>query len=303
MDKFSTVYFSKDLDSENIYEMYTLLNRRFSHSGRTCIKVHTGELGNKNFLTADYLEDFINKIGNATVVECNTAYNGERNTTEKHLKLLKKHGWNRFNVEILDDESILDLNINGKILKKNLVGKKIENYDNCIVISHFKAHPMGGFGGALKQLSIGFASSKGKQLIHGHGNLEIGRENLKNVESDNQDAFIDCMADAAASVVNYFGNEHIAYINILKNISESCDCDSNAPEPCMKDIGILSSLDPVAIDQVSIDMIRNSNDPGKDKILSRIESRNGERILESAEKLGIGNRSYRLVTIAETEDE
>ena len=295
MSVFANVYYIKDTNPNNIYEMYELLHRKFKSPA---IKVHTGERGNKNFLTPDYLEAFISKIDNPTIVECNTAYKGSRYTTEDHEKLLKDHGWDRWPCDIMDSGGILDLKIDkGKILKRNIVGKTLSNYKTCIVISHVKGHPMGGFGGALKQLSIGFASSKGKVLIHGHGNYEIGEESLSNVKSDNQDAFIDSMADAALSIVDYFGFGNIAYINILKNLSVSCDCDANAPRPCMQDLGILASLDSVAIDQASLDLIEQAKDKGKNKILNRIKEKHGDRILESAERLGIGQRDYKLITV------
>ena len=307
-EKYSTVFFTWNLDlsSELFFDFYISCISSFGKlTAPLCIKVHTGEEGNRNYLRPDYLKDFIHRIDpdeekvEPTIVECNTAYEGSRNTTEKHLKLLDDHEWTKyFKCDILDSEGpdkVLPVK-NYIRIDKNYVGKHIENYKSCIVISHFKAHPMGGFGGALKQLSIGFASSKGKEYIHGFGNFEAGKKSLQDVKSVNQNAFIESMADAASSIVNYFKN-NIVFINILKNIAESCDCDSNAPLPCMDDIGILISADPVAIDQASINLIKKANDKGKDKIINRIESKNGEYILECAQKIGIGNRSYNLLEV------
>lgn len=307
-EKFSTVFFTRNLDlsSELFFEFYlSCINSINKFKAPLCIKVHTGEEGNRNFLQPDYLKEFIYKIDpdkeekEPTIVECNTAYEGSRNTTEKHLKLLDKHNWTKyFKCDILDSEGpdkVLPVKNHIRI-DKNYVGKNIEKYNSCIVISHFKAHPMGGFGGSLKQLSIGFASSKGKEYIHGFGNFEAGKKSLQNVKSVNQNAFIESMADAASSIVDYFKN-NILFINILKNISESCDCDVNAPLPCMDDIGVLISTDPVAIDQASINLIEKANDNGKEKILDRINSKNGDYILECAQRIGIGKRSYNLLEV------
>lgn len=295
--KYPYVYFSRNLDSNNIYEIYKVLDKELEEP--VAVKVHSGEKGNRNFLTIDYLGSFLDSLDyDFLIVECNTAYEGARNTTEKHLKLLKEHGWTKYKTDILDSEQpdkVLSCKNHIRI-DKNYVGKNIDNYNSCIVLSHFKAHPMGGFGGALKQLSIGFASSKGKEYIHGFGNFEAGKKSLKEVESVNQNAFIESMADAAGSIVEYFKN-NIIFINVLKNISESCDCDSNAPLPCMDDIGILISTDPVAIDQACINLIEQSKDKGKNKILKRINSKNGKYILDCAEKNGIGKRDYILVEI------
>lgn len=226
-----------------------------------------------------------------TVVECNTAYDGERNTSTKHKKLISEHGWTIFNVDILDEESpdmVLEIP-NGKTIKKDFVGKNLKNYDSMLVISHFKGHPMGGYGGALKQLSIGVASSYGKAYIHGAGNPE-------KMWDTEQNLFLEAMSDSASAVHNYFkGN--IAYVNVMCNMSVDCDCCAVAEDPCMKDIGILSSLDPVALDQACIDLVKNSNDPGKEHFLERINSRNGIYTIECAEKLGIGLRKYELIVL------
>ena len=240
------------------------------------------------------LKDIIEHV-HGTVVECNTAYDGARDTTEKHTKLMEKHGWSKyFDVDIMDSEGPdTELDIpNGKVIKKNYVGKHLSNYDSMLVLSHFKGHPMGGFGGALKQLSIGIASSKGKRYIHCCGN----DGSYEDMFHQNQDSFLESMADAASSVVKKFeGN--IAYINVMANLSVDCDCCAVAEDPCMKDIGILASLDPVAIDQACIDLIKNSTDPGKDHFLERVSSRHGEHIIDAAYDLGAGNKEYELIEI------
>lgn len=283
------VYFTSTISKEKIVEMFKVLDKELK--GRVAVKVHSGEKGNQNFLHPDFLEDII-KYVDGTVVECNTAYEGERNTTTKHQKLMDEHGWSKyFSVDIMDSEGPdLELDIpKGKRIKKNYLGKNIRNYDSMLVISHFKGHPMGGFGGALKQLSIGCASSYGKAYIHGAGNS-------KNIWSCEQDLFLGSMADAASSVVEYFkGN--ILYINIMCNMSVDCDCCSKAEDPCMKDIGILSSTDPVALDQACIDLIYNSTDEGRDHLIERIESRNGRLIIDASNELGFGIKEYELIKI------
>lgn len=283
------VYFTKNLSSESLVNLYKAA--QVTLNGNVAIKVHSGEEGNQNFLHPEYFKDIIDYV-KGTVVECNTAYEGKRNTSEKHLQLLEKHGWSKyFNVDLLDEEGpdkVLEIP-NGKIIKKNYVGKDIEKYDSMLVLSHFKGHTMGGYGGALKQLSIGMASSYGKANIHGAGDpskLWTAEHNL----------FLESMADAAKSVVDYFkGN--IAYINVMANMSVDCDCCSVAEDPCMKDIGILLSTDPVAIDQACIDLVYNSTDPGKDHLIERITSRNGVHTIESAAKLNVGSREYELISI------
>ena len=269
----SKVYFTKDITPEKVIEMYRALGRELP--GRIAAKVHSGEEGNQNYLHPEFWKPMIHEL-KATVVECNTAYDGARNTTVKHRKLMDAHGWTRyFDVDLMDAEGPdLRLEIPGGLaLKENLLGKNIQNYDSMLVLSHFKGHPMGGYGGALKQLSIGCASSAAPQEV-----------------------FCDAMADAAGSVVDYFkGN--IAYINIMCNLSVDCDCCAVAEDPCMKDIGILSSLDPVALDQACLDLIYASDDPGRDHFIQRVESRNGIRTIEAAAKLGFGSREYELVRL------
>lgn len=283
------VYFTKNLSSESLIKIYNAVGK--SLTGKIAIKVHSGEDGNQNFLHPEYFKDIIEYV-NGTVVECNTAYDGARNTTEKHKELMKKHGWSKyFDVDIMDAEGP-DLEIaipNGKIIKKDYVGKNIQNYNSMLILSHFKGHPMGGYGGALKQLSIGCASSFGKAYIHGAGDPK------KFWDSDH-DEFIESMAEAASAVVNHFkGN--IVYINVMANMSIDCDCCAVAEDPCMKDIGILASTDPIAIDRACLDLVYNSNDPGKDHLIERIESRNGAHIIEHALTLGFGTDKYELINI------
>ena len=288
------VYFIKEITPENIVKAYEALDIKLP--GKVAVKMHSGEKGNQNYLKPEFVKDMINYV-NGTVVECNTAYEGARNYTDKHKQLIKEHGWDKyFPFDLLDAEGPdMKLDIpNGKILKENYVGKNLANYDSMLVLSHFKGHAMGGYGGALKQLSIGCASSAGKSLIHTAGVTNEQKELWNNLPQ--QDHFLESMADAAGSIVNYFkGN--IAYLNIMKNISVDCDCDGNAKAPCMKDIGILASLDPVAIDQACLDLVYNSTDSGKDELIKRIESLHGVHTIEAASDLEIGSREYELITI------
>ena len=290
----SKVYFTKEISSESLVKIYEKLNIELR--GNVAVKLHSGEDGNQNYLGPLLMKDIVNRV-NGTVVECNTAYEGERNTTEKHKKLIEKHGWDKyFKVDIMDSEKpdkIIDIP-NGKVIKKNYVGNHIDNYNSMLVVSHFKGHPMGGFGGALKQLSIGVASSAGKAYIHSAGRTT----NMNNLWNDlpSQDTFIEAMADAASSIHNKFkGN--IAYINIMKNMSVDCDCCSKAEEPCMKDIGVLASLDPIAIDKACLDLVYNSSDEGKEHLIERIETRHGNHIIESSYNLKFGNIEYELINI------
>jgi len=283
------VYFSKTITPEKVLELYKTLGK--SLYGNVAIKVHSGEKGNQNFLKPDFWKPIIDYV-NGTVVECNTAYEGERNTTEKHLNLMNYHGWTEhFNVDLLDAEGPdLKLDVpNGKVIKENYVGKNLSKYNSMLVLSHFKGHPMGGYGGAIKQLSIGIASSYGKAYIHGAGDCKM-------IWKADHDKFLESMADAASSIVDYFqGN--VVYINVMKNMSVDCDCCRVAENPCMDDIGILISLDPVAIDQACIDLVYSSNDIGKDHLIERIESRNGIHTIDSAAELGIGSKDYELIEI------
>lgn len=285
----SKVFFSREITPEKVVELYKLLGKNLE--GKVAVKVHSGEEGNQNFLKPEFWKPMVEYV-DGTVVECNTAYEGSRNTTEKHIETLKKHGWSEhFKTELLDGEGPdLELPIpNGKKIKKNFVGKDIVNYDSMLVLSHFKGHPMGGYGGAIKQLSIGVASSKGKQYIHGVGVME-------DFWTSDHDSFLESMADAASSVIEFFkGN--VAYINVMKNMSVDCDCCAVAEDPCMGDIGILASLDPVAIDQACLDLVYASDDSGKDYLIERIESRNGVHTIETAAELGYGIREYELIEI------
>lgn len=290
----SKVYFTKKITPEKVVEMFDKLGANLT--GKVAAKVHSGEEGNQNYLHPEFWRPIVEHVG-GTIVECNTAYGGERNTTEKHLHLLDNHGWTKyFDVDLLDAEGPdLRLEIpDGKAIKYNLLGKNTENYDSMIVLSHFKGHPMGGYGGALKQLSIGCASSAGKSVIHSAGVTED--QNILWENTAPQDKFLEAMADAAKSVVELFKGK-IAYINIMCNMSVDCDCCAVAEDPCMKDIGILASLDPIAIDQACVDLVRKSNDPGRDHLLERIESRNGEHTIEAAAELGFGSREYELIEL------
>ena len=286
----SNVYFSRTITPEKVLELYKLIDKLLSEN--VGIKVHSGETGNQNFLRPDFWEPLINYV-NGTVVECNTAYEGSRNTTEKHWETMKSHGWcDHFKVDIMDEEGpdmILPIP-NGKQIKENYVGKHLSNYDSLLVLSHFKGHPMGGYGGALKQLSIGVASSYGKAYIHGAGKPE-------NIWTADHDSFLESMADAASSVVEYFKGNAV-YINVMKNMSVDCDCCAVAEDPCMKDIGILISLDPIAIDQACLDLVYAAkDDPGQAHLLERIESRNGVLTVEASAKLGFGSREYELIEV------
>lgn len=284
----SKVYFMKEISKENLVKIYDALNVKLP--GKVAVKVHSGEEGNQNYLRPEFMQDIVKHV-NGTIVECNTAYGGERNTTEKHQKLMENHEWSKlYNVDIMDAEEQIELPIpEGKVIKVNYVGKDIQNYDSMLVISHFKGHPMGGFGGALKNISIGVASSYGKTYIHGAGEPE-------KIWTADHDKFLESMADADKSIVDYF-KENILFINIMCNMSVDCDCCAVAEDPCMQDIGILASTDPVALDQACIDLVYNSNDPGKDHFIERVESRNGVHTIEAAAEIGVGNREYELETI------
>ncbi|MGN0160604.1 MAG: DUF362 domain-containing protein [Lachnospiraceae bacterium] len=283
------VFFSRTITPQKVLELYRVMGK--SLPGKVAVKLHSGEKGNQNFLGPDFWKPVIDHV-NGIVVECNTAYEGERNTTKKHQKLLEEHGWSKyFTVDLLDAEGP-DLKLDypkGKVIRENYVGKNIVNYDSMLVLSHFKGHPMGGYGGALKQLSIGVASSYGKAFIHGAGVPE-------NIWTAEHDQFLESMADAAGSVVDYFkGN--VVYVNVMKNMSVDCDCCAVAEDPCIDDIGILISTDPIAIDQACIDLVYRCSDPGKDHLIERIESRNGVHTIEAAADLGYGSREYELVEI------
>lgn len=286
----SKVYFSREITPEKTVELFDLCQKRLK--GNVAVKLHSGEVGNQNFIRPDFWKPIIEHVG-GTVTECNTAYEGERNTTEKHLKTLEKHGWSKyFKVDLLDAEGpdlVLDIP-DGEIIKKNYAGKNLANYQSLLVLSHFKGHPMGGYGGALKQLAIGIASSYGKAYIHGAGNTE-------KIWTSDHDEFLKSMADAALSIVRYFKGNAV-YINVMKNMSVDCDCCAVAENPCMKDIGILASLDPVAIDKACLDLVYAAkDDAGQKHFLERVESRNGILTVSAAKKLGVGSTEYELIEI------
>ena len=289
----SKVYFTKNITPDSLIKMYQVLNIELP--GNIAIKLHSGEEGNQNFVKPLFVKPLIDYL-KGTVVECNTAYEGSRNETKKHQELLKKHGWSKyFKVDLLDSEDEIELRIpDGLVIKKNYVGKNIEKYDSMLVLSHFKGHPMGGFGGALKQLSIGLASSNGKSYIHSAGKVKSQDVLWSNIAP--QDKFLESMADAAESIINYFPKK-IAYINIMVNLSVDCDCCSEAEDPCLKDIGILSSTDPVALDKACLDLIYNSNDEGRDHFIERVESRNGIHLIETAANKNLGNIEYELIDV------
>lgn len=283
------VYFTKEITPESVVKIYERLGVHLSE--KAAVKLHSGEQGNQNYIRPEFVKAIVEKV-KGTVVECNTAYEGERDTTQKHKKLMKEHGWCKyFDVDIMDEDGpdkVLNIQ-NGKIITKNYVGKNIDNYNSMLVLSHFKGHPMGGYGGALKQLSIGCASSYGKKIIHGAGSTE-------NYFATEQIRFLESMADAASTVHNMF-KDKIAYINVMCNLSVDCDCCSIAEDPCMKDIGVLASLDPIAIDQACIDMIYNSTDPGRNHFVERVERQKGIHTIEAAAELGFGTREYELINI------
>lgn len=290
----SKVFFSSEITAEKVVELFHAAANDLPGGilpGKVAVKLHSGEPGNQNFLKPEFWQPVVNVV-HGTVVECNTAYDGERNTTEKHRETMEKHGWSKhFTVDIMDAEGPdAELLIpNGKRIKKVQVGKNMLNYDSMLVLSHFKGHPMGGFGGALKQLSIGCASSYGKAYIHGAGEPE-------KIWTGDHDSFLESMADAAEAVVRHF-NGNMVFINVMKNMSVDCDCCSVAEDPCMADIGILASLDPIAVDRACLDLVYSSDDPGRDHLLERIESRNGAHTIDAAAELGFGSKEYELVKL------
>lgn len=290
----SKVFFSSEITPEKVVELFHAASNDLPGGilpGKVAVKLHSGEPGNQNFLKPEFWQPVVNYV-HGTVVECNTAYDGGRNTTEKHRETMEKHGWSKhFTVDIMDAEGPdAELLIpNGKRIKKVQVGKNMLNYDSMLVLSHFKGHPMGGFGGALKQLSIGCASSYGKAYIHGAGELE-------KIWTGDHNSFLESMADAAEAVVRHF-NGNMVFINVMKNMSVDCDCCSVAEDPCMADIGILASLDPIAVDRACLDLVYASDDPGRDHLLERIESRNGAHTVDAAAELGFGSKEYELIKL------
>lgn len=290
----SKVFFSSEITAEKVVELFHAASNDLPGGilpGKVAVKLHSGEPGNQNFLKPEFWQPVVNYV-HGTVVECNTAYDGGRNTTEKHRETIEKHGWSKhFTVDIMDAEGPdAELLIpNGKRIKKVQVGKNMLNYGSMLVLSHFKGHPMGGFGGALKQLSIGCASSYGKAYIHGAGEPE-------KIWTGDHDSFLESMADAAEAVVRHF-NGNMVFINVMKNMSVDCDCCAVAEDPCMADIGILASLDPIAVDRACLDLVYASDDPGRDHLLERIESRNGAHTVDAAAELGFGSKEYELIKL------
>lgn len=284
----SKVYFTREITPRAMIRMYETLGVKLP--GKVAVKLHSGEVGNQNFLRPDFMRPMIEHV-QGVIVECNTAYEGKRNTTKEHRATMKLHGWTGIGeVDIMDAEGEITLSVSGgKQIQKNYVGANLPKYDSMLVLSHFKGHPMGGFGGALKNISIGIASSHGKAYIHGAGNEA-------KIWSADHDAFLESMADAAKSIVDHFG-EKIVFINVMKNMSVDCDCCAVAEDPAMADIGILASKDPVALDQACLDLVYASDDPGRDHLLERIESRNGVHTVEAAAEIGVGSREYELVEI------
>ena len=293
----SKVYFTKTITPEKVIEMYKLLGKELP--GKVACKVHSGETGNQNFLHPDFWKPMVDEV-KGTIVECNTCYPGNRQTTASHKRVIKDHGWDSyFDVDIMDATDDIKIEVpNGKVLKYDIVGANIKNYDSMLVLSHFKGHPMGGYGGALKQLSIGCGSTAGKMLIHSGGRFEEGCDILAPGKTDDHIGFLDAMADAASAVVKLF-NGNMAFINVMANLSVDCDCVGfgQAADPCMKNIGILASLDPVAIDAACMDKIRNSDDPGKEIFLERVNSLQGTHTIDAADALGFGSKDYELIEI------
>lgn len=285
----SKVFCIREITPEAVMRVYEALGADLP--GKVAVKLHSGEAGNQNFIRPEFWKPIIDQV-DGTIVECNTAYEGERNTTEKHWKTMENHGWTGIaTVDIMDADGEIELAIeNGNQIHKNFVGDHMENYDSMLVLSHFKGHPMGGFGGAIKNISIGLASAYGKAYIHGVGNVD-------DFWNSDHDSFLESMADAASSIIQYFDGK-MAYINVMCNMSVDCDCCAVAEDPCMQDIGILASLDPIALDQACLDLVYQSEDPGRDHLIERIESRNGVHTIEAAAKLGYGSREYELVELS-----
>lgn len=289
----SKVYFTKDISASSLIKMFDVLGKKLN--GKVGVKISTGEKGNNNYLNPKLIKNLVSYVS-GTIVECNTAYAGNRNTTALHLETIKEHGFlDIADVDIMDSDGDMKIPVNnGFHLKYNYVGSHLKNYDSILMLSHFKGHPMGGFGGALKNMSIGVASSAGKAYIHTAGKTNEVEELWSNIAE--QDDFLESMADADKSVVDYM-NGNIVYINVINNISVDCDCVASPEDVCMNDIGIVSSLDPVAIDRACVDLIYSSSDKGRTHMVERIERQNGTHILDSAEKLGIGSQDYEFINI------
>lgn len=292
-DKRPAVYFIEEITPENLVRIYEALGRKAE--GRVAVKVSTGEPGGHNFLQPTLIADLVHKVG-GTIVECNTAYGGGRSDTENHLKAAADHGFTSIaDVDIMDADGEVALPVKGgRHLKEDFVGRNYLNYDFTVILSHFKGHAMGGFGGAIKNMSIGIASSKGKAWIHSAGKTKNQNEVWGDLPA--QDDFLESMAEAAKAVADHCGDK-ILYISVANNLSVDCDCDSSPEDPKMGDIGILASLDPVALDKACVDMVRASKDHGKIHLIERIDSRHGMHTLDYGEKIGLGSQEYRLVRL------
>ncbi|BAK44405.1 DUF362 domain-containing protein [Eggerthella sp. YY7918] len=292
MDK-ATVYVTKDISPEGLMRAYQALNIELP--GNVAVKISTGEPGGHNFLQPALIKDLVTAL-DGTIVECNTAYPGRRDTVEEHLKTFNEHGFTAIApCDLMDEEGDFAIPVEGGVhLSENYVGTHLKDYDSMLVLSHFKGHAMGGFGGALKNLSIGVASGRGKGLIHCSG---TPMEKFEQMFEADHDSFLESMADADKSVMDYMGRENIVYVNVANRLSVDCDCDANPAEPEMGDLGIFASLDPVALDQACVDAVYNSSDAGKAALIERMESRNGIHTVEAAAALKLGSRAYDLIDL------
>lgn len=290
--KQSKVYFTKEITPASLVRIYEALD--VTLKGSTAVKISTGEPGGHNFLQPELIRDLVVQL-DGTIVECNTAYPGRRDTTEEHWKAIREHGFSKIaSCDIMDEEGELSLPVTGGFhLKENFVGSHLKKYDSMLMLSHFKGHAMGGFGGALKNMSIGVASSHGKMWIHNSG----VEGDFQSMFTADHDSFLESMADADKAVIDYLGNGNLAYINIANKLSVDCDCDAHPHDPEMGDIGIFASLDPVALDQACVDAVYRSEDEGKAALIERMESRNGIHTIEAAAALGLGSREYEIISL------
>lgn len=295
MSKISTVYFTKNITNESLIKIYEALGIELK--GNVAVKLSSGEPGGHNFLNPNLIKDLVQKL-NGTIVECCTAYRGKRFDANSHHQVMKEHGFTEIApCDIMDSEGELELQFEGGTHLKgiNYVGSHLTNYDSMLMLSHFKGHAMGGFGGALKNMSIGIASRNGKAWIHSVGITTDPDEMWNHI--DNQDGFLESMAEADKAIIDYFGKENIVYINILNKLSIDCDCDSNPSDPEMDDIGIMASLDPVALDKCCYDTIMNSTDTGKTSLVNRMQEKHAIHTVETAESLGLGVTNYEIISI------
>lgn len=290
----SKVYFTEEITSESLLNIYKALGKELK--GKTCVKLSTGEAGGHNFLQPSLIAPLVSAL-DGTIVECCTAYAGKRIDPKEHWKVVKDHGFlDIAPCDIMDENGDVSIPVNsGLHLKENFIGANFKNYDSMLILSHFKGHAMGGFGGALKNMSIGIASTRGKTHIHTAGVTDDYHIIWQNTAE--QDVFLECMADACKSVIDYMGSENILYVSVANRLSVDCDCDSHPAEPEMRDLGIFASVDPVALDKACYDAVKNSSDPGKASLIERMDSRHGIHTIEAAEKLGLGNTDYDLVFI------